>query len=156
MGLLLGNLSSVTSMKLVLPSKLHQVLLKLGIEQFPREACALLIGSEVDEGEYQISDIGVSDNIADNPYMFFEVDPATRIRVEKQCRMNGTKVIGVFHTHPNGKSEPSRTDSKMIYEPGLVWLIAGQTEATLAEICAYIAKADMTFEALQLEVTGEN
>ena len=91
----------------------------------PLEACGLLLGhSEL--GRIVLSSCVPSQNLAADPVRRFEVDPAVRLRVQRETRGGGESVIGLYHSHPAGVAVPSATDRECLYEPGLVWLIAGR------------------------------
>lgn len=89
---------------------------------YPEEACALVIGTG---DPPSITRIVPCDNVAEDRRRRFEVDPAARIRLEVSLRGTAERIIGVWHSHPNGRSQPSATDAEMIYEPALIWLITG-------------------------------
>lgn len=93
----------------------------LGEAAFPREACALLVGDR----DLRVTEIVPAANIATDPEREFELDPAVHIAVLRRLREEaGTNsVIGHWHSHPNGRDEPSAKDAAMVSDPGLVWLI---------------------------------
>ena len=87
---------------------------------YPEEACALAVGT----GDPPvISRFVPCANVASDRRRRFEVDPTARIRLEVALRGTAERVVGVWHSHPNGQPEPSATDAAMIYEPDLIWLI---------------------------------
>lgn len=88
---------------------------------FPREACALLIGDQ----SLRVTEIVPAANVSNDPEREFELDPAVHIAVLRRFReSDGTNaVIGHWHSHPNGRDEPSAKDAAMVSDPGLVWLI---------------------------------
>ncbi len=111
--------------KVVTLTKNHLDKLQLhASNKYPEEACALLVGTIDSEQTYKISTIELSSNVAADKKKFFEVDPAVRIRLERELRSEAFKVIGVYHSHPNGKAEPSETDAKMVIERDLVWIVS--------------------------------
>lgn len=89
---------------------------------YPEEACALLVGAGDPPA---ITRLVPCANVAADRRRRFEVDPATRIRLEVALRGTAERIVGVWHSHPNGSSEPSATDAAMIHEPDLVWLVTG-------------------------------
>lgn len=91
----------------------------------PQEACGLLLGRH-ESGRVVLSACVPSQNIAADPIGRFEVDPAVRLRVQRETRDGGEAMVGLYHSHPAGTAVPSATDRKCLYEPGLVWLIAGR------------------------------
>lgn len=91
----------------------------------PQEACGLLLGRN-EAGRVVLSACVPSQNIAADPIRRFEVDPAIRLRVQRETRDGGDAMVGLYHSHPAGAPVPSATDRECLYEPGLVWLIAGR------------------------------
>lgn len=87
---------------------------------YPDEACALIVGTGDPPA---ITRLVPCANIAEDRRRRFEVDPAARIRLEIALRGTAERIVGVWHSHPNGRPEPSATDAAMIYEPDLIWLI---------------------------------
>jgi desampylase len=61
-------------------------------------------------------------NVADDPARMFEIDPAALIAAHKAERAGGPRMIGCYHSHPNGVGEPSERDAAAATE-GQVWLI---------------------------------
>jgi desampylase len=97
--------------------------------EHPREVCGLLLGRE------GLIDAAVeAANIADDPETTFEIDPAVLLRVHREAREGGPALLGWYHSHPNGRCEPSAADAGRAVEAGKIWMIvaAGQVEAWLA------------------------
>lgn len=89
----------------------------------PREACGVLLGAASDN-DWRVSGIEASRNVApQDRHDRFEIDPALLMRLQKASRAGGPPMIGVYHSHPNGKAEPSETDLTSSWQTGWVWLI---------------------------------
>jgi len=84
-----------------------------------REICGLLFGSEG-----QIARAEPATNVAERPQDTFEIDPRALIAALRAERAGGDKLIGHYHSHPNGSAEPSPRDLAAA-EPGKLWLIIG-------------------------------
>jgi proteasome lid subunit RPN8/RPN11 len=87
-----------------------------------REACGLLFG----DGS-RIFRSAPTANVAAHPKDSFEIDPAALFAAIRAEREGGPRVIGHYHSHPNGRPEPSARDAAAA-EPGKLWLIAGGGE----------------------------
>lgn len=110
----------------------------LGEAAFPREACALLVGDQ----DLRVSEIVPAANVATDPEREFELDPAVHIAVLRRLRDEGTiSVIGHWHSHPNGRDEPSAKDAAMVSDPGLVWLITAVHDGRALPLRAFQAVA---------------
>jgi proteasome lid subunit RPN8/RPN11 len=90
----------------------------------PIEACGLLLG-RAEPDRFVLTACVPSQNIASDPVRRFEVDPAVRLRVQREARAGGEPMIGLYHSHPAGSAAPSAVDRRCLHEPGLVWLITG-------------------------------
>jgi len=106
-----------------------------------REICGLLFGASdrIDRAE-------PTDNVADRPQDTFEIDPRVLFAALRAERAGGDRLIGHYHSHPNGSAEPSPRDLAAA-EPDKYWLILGGGVARLW------ALENDGFRELQLVVT---
>lgn len=82
----------------------QKALIKLAKSACFKEICGVLIGSDSHISDFiQISNISTDDSR-------FIFDPDEHIKVLYDIDKNGTKQLGVFHSHPFGPSHPSETD----------------------------------------------
>ncbi|GHF23479.1 hypothetical protein GCM10017044_17510 [Kordiimonas sediminis] len=106
----------------------------------PEEACALLTGYAYEEC-FTVTAAVMSPNVSDRDRTkFFEIDPAVHIKAQKKLRndQGKTEIIGVWHSHPGGKTEPSVTDKASSTQGNFVWMISVpgpsvQTQAYVTE-----------------------
>jgi proteasome lid subunit RPN8/RPN11 len=112
---------------------------------YPEEACALLVG----KGS-KVNRVVVAKNIADDPRSFFEIDPTIRISLEKELRDCEDSIIGVFHSHPDGRDHPSERDEEMIIERNFVWVIAATNGSTYFELSAFEPQANKGFKEVSI------
>ena len=90
-----------------------------------REICGLLFGDVGQIGTAQrVANVAVDDRRA------FEIDPKELFSALREERRGGPRLIGHYHSHPNGSAEPSQRDLAAS-EPGKLWLILGGGEASL-------------------------
>jgi len=90
-----------------------------------REVCGLLFGDtdRIEAAEW-------TPNVADDSDRMFEIEPAALFMAIRLERQGGPRLIGHYHSHPNGSAEPSPRDLASA-EPGKYWLIIGGGEARL-------------------------
>lgn len=116
-----------------------------GLEQealrtVPHEACALLLGQRKDN-LLSVETTVMSKNVTESdPKRTFEIDPSVYIHLQKAARAGGAQVVGVWHSHPGGRAEPSATDKARSVEGGWLWLITSVQGGT-TESAAYVADA---------------
>jgi proteasome lid subunit RPN8/RPN11 len=106
-----------------------------------REICGLLFGTAARFERAQ-----TADNVAERPEDSFEIDPRALFAALRAERAGGDRLIGHYHSHPNGRAEPSPRDLAAA-EPGKYWLILGGGAARL-----WVMEND-GFRELQLVVT---
>lgn len=82
------------------------------------EVCGLLFGTPD-----RIDEARAAANVATDPSVAFEVDPAVLFAAIRAARNGGPPVVGSYHSHPSGLANPSATDAAMIREVGEIWLI---------------------------------
>ena len=104
-----------------------------------------------------MSAVEASANVAEPPRTRrFEVDPKLRLLLMRTLRDGPDDVVGVYHSHPDGRAEPSETDKAMIFEPAMVWLITAVDEGRAGPTMAWQPSADgAAFLPLGLELGGE-
>lgn len=83
----------------------------------PCEACGLLLGHS------EIAVAAPCANVHAEPLRHFEIDPAALIAAHRAVRAGGPEVLGYYHSHPNGRAEPSDTDRAMASGDGRIWAI---------------------------------
>jgi proteasome lid subunit RPN8/RPN11 len=121
-------------MKLLLPPALHSLLARAALDAFPRECCGLIEGMAVDDGLRAIA-LHPARNLAAAPDCF-ELDPADHIAAMKAARANGHILIGCYHSHPNGRAAPSRSDLGGAAQENFLWLIAA-TDGRQCRLAAF-------------------
>jgi len=90
------------------------------------EVCGLLFGTS----EEVLHAVKCA-NVAADPTIMFEIDPASLIAAHKAARAGGPALVGHYHSHPNGSAEPSARDAAAAMGDGALWLILTDTGGRL-------------------------
>lgn len=123
---------------------LHDQLLQIAAREPDREVCGLLFGlPDWIEGLTETGNI--SSNLEDS----FEIEPAALIAAHRAARSGGPRVIGHFHSHPNGVLEPSSRDRDAAAGDGTLWLIIAG-----GKVAAWRSVRSGTLEPTALDVTS--
>lgn len=101
---------------LILTGVLREQIAREARVAFPRECCGLIEGNAL-----RIATLHPARNISKDDDRF-EIDPADHFRSLRAARANGRNIIGCYHSHPNGRAEPSVRDGDG--EDGFLWVIA--------------------------------
>lgn len=96
-------------------------LLEEATRAHPRECCGLLLGKAG-----RVAMARPAANVDPEPERHFEIDPKALISAHRAQRAGGLEVLGYYHSHPNGRAEPSAEDRAQASGDGRVWaIIAG-------------------------------
>ena len=144
-------------MALVLTAAQAADLTQMAEAAYPREACALLVG-RAEADRIEIAEIVAGDNVAASPEREFEFDPAKHIALLRRLRESkaSERLVGHWHSHPNGRAEPSAQDAAMANDPGLVWLISAVTDGKADAPRAFKCKPGGGFSPLPNEFTKQH
>ena len=113
---------------LILPPLLRARLVAEARAAFSRECCGLIEGAL--EGEMvRAAALHPTANIGRTPDSF-EIDPSAHINLLRTLRGTGRGIVGCYHSHPNGRPEPSDRDRAGGGEEGFVWLIAALADGS--------------------------
>ena len=111
---------------LVLQESLRNELLAAARAAFPAEACGLLIGRR-EGASVTVAALHPAANVSPAPRERFAIDPAVQFSLQRTLRGSGLAVVGCYHSHPNGRAEPSRRDRESGdwggSAEGFVWII---------------------------------
>jgi proteasome lid subunit RPN8/RPN11 len=77
----------------------------------PTEACGFLVGVRRGD-EVEVRGLAPGRNVAADPRAHFEIDALDTLAAEDDARAAGLAVVGVWHSHPRGPSEPSPEDAR--------------------------------------------
>ncbi len=127
---------------------------------YPEEACGLLVGRVRPGGARRVSRVEAAENVAADRRITFAVDAGLRIGLERELRGGPDRVIGHFHSHPDGPAYPSATDLARAFETDLVWLIVSVVCGQASQTRAYMPRLDgsgfreITLSTLSAPETG--
>jgi proteasome lid subunit RPN8/RPN11 len=62
-------------------------------------------------------------NAARNPTTEYEIAPTELFHLTREIRAAGLELLGIYHSHPNGKNEPSPRDIEQAYYPDIAYFI---------------------------------
>lgn len=113
-------------MRVILPDGLRTQILREARGAAPRECCGLVEGLR-DVENFRITALHPSRNLADGADRF-NIDPRDQFAAYKTARAQGRAIIGCYHSHPNGRAQPSATDLAGAGEENFLWLIAADED----------------------------
>ncbi len=97
-----------------------------------RECCGLLAGRD---GVIVRAIPAV--NAASDPKNSYEVAPEELFRLMREMRAAGLELLGIYHSHPNGRNEPSSSDIERAYYPDAAYFIISPGEDAAQPVRAF-------------------
>lgn len=137
---------------LLLSAAQHAQIEREAREAFPKECCGLLEGAR-NGAALCITALHPAHNLSTDSDRF-EIDPADHFAAIRAARANGHEIVGCYHSHPNGKAEPSARDAEGAWDEGFVWLIAALSGGTVS-MRGFARRGD-GWQPLELKEVAEN
>lgn len=103
---------------ITLTSGVLATVLEEAARALPFEACGVLLGRA-----NRVEAAPGTANVHPDPAGHFEIDPVALVAAHKAARAGGPHVLGYWHSHPNGRAEPSDEDRAAASGDGRAWLI---------------------------------
>ncbi|MGB0682035.1 MAG: Mov34/MPN/PAD-1 family protein [Magnetovibrionaceae bacterium] len=124
---------------LFIPRALLKQIADAAERAYPAEACGLLAGQVEQNGDLVVTRVVESENLAkEKGNDVFELDPKVRFDLMRALEGGPSRILGLFHSHPDHPAQPSARDLELAWEPELIWLItaveAGQAIQTTAHV----------------------
>jgi [CysO sulfur-carrier protein]-S-L-cysteine hydrolase len=111
-----------------------------------REHCGLLAGRAG-----VVSLVLHAHNIAGDPATQYEIAPAELFQLMREIRSAGLRLLGIYHSHPHGANEPSRTDIARAYYPDAAYFIISSLSDAETPVRAFSIR-DGEVSELQISV----
>jgi len=117
---------------------------------YPNEACGLLIGY-VDGADVRVDKVVASPNVAEPPTRNrFELDPGLLLTWQRHARAAGQSVVGIYHSHPDGRAEPSAHDMAGAWIANQAWVIQALTRDQIGPWAAFWRGSAQDFQPMDL------
>lgn len=110
--------------ELVLSSEQRRTMFEEASRTHPSEACGLILGVE-DHGRLLAVRTAVVPNaIGHGASRRFRIRPRDWIRLDREARREGLRIVGIWHSHPRGEAAPSESDRQGAWEEYLYVIAA--------------------------------
>ena len=96
-------------MKFEISKILSAQILAAAARALPNECCGLIEGVRGKNG-WRALTLHETKNLAEDPRTHFLIDPEMQFRLLRDLRGTEREIIGCYHSHPDGRAEPSATD----------------------------------------------
>ncbi|MGC2418258.1 MAG: M67 family metallopeptidase [Candidatus Acidiferrales bacterium] len=110
------------------------------------ECCGLLVGRDG-----VITHVFPAANVAADPAKGYEIDPRETVRLMREFREQQLEFLGIYHSHPNGKNEPSARDIELAYYSEAIYFIVSPLADAVKPVRAF-SICDERVTELEIEV----
>lgn len=100
----------------------YEKMLIHAVKNLPDEACGLLGGIVLENGDKSVGKVYLLTNI-DHSNEHFSLDPKEQLAAVKDMRANGFVPLGNWHSHPESPSRPSDEDKRLAYDKTSSYMI---------------------------------
>jgi len=111
-----------------------------------RECCGLLAGRDG-----IITRVFPATNAAENPATSYEIAPKEIFERMRAMRAAGMEMLGIYHSHPNGKNEPSPRDVERAYYSEAAYFIVSPREDAERAVRAFSIR-DGRVEEIEIQI----
>jgi len=115
---------------------------------YPGECCGLLVGRMLPNGTVEAIRAHASANLRKQNEKQFEIDPRLWVDLARALGRGPLKVVGLYHSHPDGPAQPSEVDLGAAWGEELVWLIVSVSGASTEEAASRAQAVQVTAHIL--------
>jgi len=127
-------------------SEVLEGLLEHARRQAHRECCGLLAGRDG-----VITQAFPGENVAVDPARNYELAPLEIVRLMREFRARGLDFLGIYHSHPNGKNEPSPRDIELAYYSEAAYFVVSPRPDAAKPVRAFSIRDGQVLE-LEIQV----
>ncbi len=129
-----------------------------GEETYPHECCGVLLGIEHGD-DREVRGLERAGNTRlDSLHNRYSIDPRELIRIDRQARERGLKIIGFYHSHPDHPAKWSPTDFAEAHWIGCSYVITsvdkGKAQVTNSFALLGTLEEDKHFEDEPIQVVA--
>jgi proteasome lid subunit RPN8/RPN11 len=135
---------------LTLANSLFELIKAHALDAYPNECSGLIVGNYDRRAANKI--FPVKNVHAETTRTRYLIDPKQYMQIERQARMDGLDVIGIYHSHPDVPAKPSQYDKDHAW-PFYTYVIVSVLKGKVDQVSAWILRDDRSaFDEEQLGV----
>jgi proteasome lid subunit RPN8/RPN11 len=98
---------------------------------YPDEACGILAGKDG-----RVQKIYEMTNVEPSPVSYF-MDPKEQFEAMKNMRLEGLKMLAIYHSHPFSPAYPSAKDVSLAFYSDALYIIVGPADKDNPDVKAF-------------------
>lgn len=123
---------------------------------YPEEACGLIIGTVGKQNEKVAETFRSCKNLnQERSEDRYELDPKDMLSVQQECENKPWDIIGIYHSHPDHPSRPSKFDTDHAWH-GYSYLIVSVNKGNVENMQSWeLSEIENIFNEESVEIEGE-
>lgn len=138
-------------MVLSLPKEKFEEIVRHCLEEYPYEACGILVGKIRKERKIVKKNFPAKNLNQERAQDRYELDPADFKVADEASRRQGLEIVGFYHSHPDHPAQASKTDTERAWE-GYSYLIVSVYKGKVEKYKCWRLNRDKMIEE-NVEVT---
>ncbi len=118
-----------------IPAVLQEEVIRHCVSAYPKEACGILAGSLAGAAGV-VSQAYPMTNVEDSP-IGYSMDPKEQLRVERQMRQAGQRMLGIYHSHTASAAYPSPVDVRLAISPDISYVLVSLKDRARPDFNSY-------------------
>ena len=118
-----------------IPAALRDEVIRHCLLAYPKEACGILAGSQ-DGPAGAVVQVYPMTNVEDSP-IGYSMDPKEQLRVERQMRQAGQRLLGIYHSHTASAAYPSPVDVSLAISPDISYVLVSLKDRARPDFNSY-------------------
>ena len=115
--------------------------------RYSKEACGYLAA----DGSGRVAQVYPMTNVEDSP-ISYSMDPKEQLKVDKQMRQAGQRLVGIYHSHTASAAYPSSVDVRLAISPDVSYVLVSLKDQAHPELKSYrIDGQQVTDEPVQID-----
>jgi proteasome lid subunit RPN8/RPN11 len=104
------------------PRRLYDEVVRHAYRGNEEEVCGIL-GGQYAPDHSVVESVHAAENVADAPETRYYIDPEEQLAITETIEAAGQEIVGFYHSHPAGPSQPSETDADRATWPDRSYVI---------------------------------
>ncbi|MFC1498002.1 M67 family metallopeptidase [Verrucomicrobiota bacterium] len=135
-------------MELKINKKTYDQIVKAAKKSMPLEACGLLAGKDtIVNKSYEMTN-------ADASPTHFTMIPEEQFAAVKDIRINGLKMLAIWHSHPATPPRISNEDLRLAYTPDVAYVILSLADPDRPEIRGYVVNNGNNAQEINITINN--
>lgn len=106
-------------------------------QTYPNECCGALLGTRAGDVRDVRATVACTNARSDSPDTRYSIDPRELVRIQRDARARGWKIVGFYHSHPDHPARWSPADLEEAHWVGCSYVIIGVAKGKAVQTSSF-------------------